>query len=68
MKEYKLIGLSKPNSGTLEKPNEEIFNLPFKLIGKFDELFTWAKTDDTFWKQSWIAVVEDNYIVEIKNK
>jgi len=60
-KEYKLCGLSKSNSATIELPDsEETFNVPVDMPqDRFDALFSYCKFH---WDEEKIAIVSHDGI------
>lgn len=63
--DFRLIGLSKPNSATLTflDTDKTTFWASFNISpDRFKALFKWAKESDDFWKTKWIAEIEhDGY-------
>ena len=64
--EFKLSGLSRPGSFTCIDKNDELFWATSDTISddRFQELFKWAKSDDTFWKQDWRVLVQHDGFYE----
>jgi hypothetical protein len=64
---FHLVGLSKPKSATLHLlgTDRTTFWASIDMTkDRFDALFNWAKTDDNFWKEDKIAVVEHDGFYE----
>jgi len=58
--EFKIIGMSAPQSFTCQSSkNEDIFWAKDGLSeGAYKKLFAWAKSDDGFWKQNIVGLIE----------
>jgi hypothetical protein len=65
--DFRLVGLSRPRSMTLEflhTDKETFWAVPEMPQDRFDALFNWAKSDDNFWKNKWVAEVEHSGFYE----
>lgn len=55
---FKVVGLSAPASFTLFHENDHCWAKSGLTEGMYNDLFNWAKNDDSFWQQKVIATVE----------
>lgn len=67
-RDYRLIGLSNSGkTGTMEllDTDKTTFWADFDMPeDRIEALFKWAKSEDDFWKQAWIAEVECEKVEE----
>lgn len=63
--EHKLVGLSAGRRGTFRNSRDDCFWADFDMEREvFKDLFTWAKSDEGFWKQNIIATIEHEKLSE----
>lgn len=59
IKEYKLVGLSAGQRFTCNTDMEDVFWVDSCLTeDRWRAMFRWAKSQDDFWKQGWIVVIQ----------
>lgn len=58
-KEFKLVGLSAGQKFTCNTDKEDCFWVDSCLSeDRYRAMFRWAKSDDGFWKQKWVVVIQ----------